>query len=38
MSIYDSETTSKIYLDLNSTAPQEPQTYRRKKLTEIEAK
>ena len=37
MSIYDNETTSKIYLDLNPTAPQEPQTYRLKKLTEIEA-
>ena len=31
MSIYDNET--KIY----STAPQEPQTYQLKKLTEIEA-
>ena len=37
MSIYDKETTSKIYPDLNLTAPQEPQTYRLKKLTEIEA-
>ena len=36
MSIYDSE-TSKIYLDLSPTAPEEPQTYRLKKLTEIEA-
>ena len=36
MSIYDNE-TSKIYPDLNPTAPQEPQTYRLKKLTEIEA-
>ena len=35
MSIYDNET--KINPDLNSTAPQEPQTYRLKKLTEIEA-
>ena len=35
MSIYDNET--KIYPDLNPTAPQEPQTYRLKKLTEIEA-
>ena len=35
MSIYDNET--KIYSDLNPTAPQEPQTYRLKKLTEIEA-
>ena len=37
MSIYDNETTSKIYPDLNPTASQEPQTYRLKKLTEIEA-
>ena len=36
MSIYNNE-TSKIYPDLNPTAPQEPQTYRLKKLTEIEA-
>ena len=35
MSIYDNE--SKIYPDSNPTAPQEPQTYRLKKLTEIEA-
>ena len=35
MSIYDNET--KIYPDLNPTAPQEPQTYWLKKLTEIEA-
>ena len=35
MSIYDNET--KIYPDLNPTAPQEPQTYRLQKLTEIEA-
>ena len=35
MSIYDNET--KIYPDLNPTAPQEPQTYRINKLTEIEA-
>ena len=35
MSIYDNET--KIYPDLNPTAPQEPQTYCLKKLTEIEA-
>ena len=35
MSIYDNET--KIYPDLNPTAPQEPQAYRLKKLTEIEA-
>ena len=27
MSIHDSETTSKIYPDLNPTAPQKPQTY-----------
>ena len=36
MSIYDNE-TSKIYPDLNPMAPQEPQTYRLKKLTAIEA-
>ena len=36
MSIYDNE-ASKIYPDLNPTAPQEPQAYRLKKLTEIEA-
>ena len=35
MSIYDRET--KIYLDLNPSAPIEPQTYRLQKLTEIEA-
>ena len=35
MSIYDNET--KTYLDLKTLAPQEPQTYRLKKLTEIEA-
>ena len=35
MSIYDNE--SKIYPDLNPTAPQEPQAYRLKKITEIEA-
>ena len=35
MSIYDNET--KIYPDLNPTAPQEPQSYRLQKLTEIEA-
>ena len=35
MSIYDNET--KIYPDLNPTASQEPQTYRLKELTEIEA-
>ena len=34
MSIYDNET--KIYPDLNPTAPQEPQTYQLKRLTEIE--
>ena len=28
MSIYDNETTIKIYPDLNPTGPQEPQTYR----------
>ena len=36
MTIYDNET--KIYSDLNSTAPQaEPQTYRLNKLFENEA-
>ena len=35
MSIYDNE--PKIYPDLNPTAPQEPQTYRLNKLSEIEA-
>ena len=35
MSIYDNET--KIYPDLNPTAPQEPQTYQLNKLSEIEA-
>ena len=35
MSIYNNET--KIYPDLSPTALQEPQTYRLKKLTEIEA-
>ena len=35
MTIYDNET--KIYPDLNPTAPQEPQTYRLNKLSEIEA-
>ena len=35
MSTYDNET--KIYPDLNPTTPQEPQTCRLKKLTEIEA-
>ena len=35
MSIYDNET--KIYPDLNPTAPQEPQTYRLNKLSEVEA-
>ena len=34
MSIYDNET--KIYPDLNPSVPQEPQTYRQQKLTEIE--
>ena len=37
MSIYNNE-TSKIYQDLNPTTPQEPQTYRLKKITETEAK
>ena len=35
MSVYDNET--KVYQDLNPSAPQEPQTYRLKKLTEIQA-
>ena len=35
MSIYDNE-TSKIYPDLNPTIPQKLQTYRLKKVTEIE--
>ena len=34
MSIYVNDT--KIYPDLNPSAPQEPQTYRLRKLTEIE--
>ena len=34
MSIYDNE-TSKIYPDLNSIAPQEPQACRLKKFVEI---
>ena len=34
MSIYDNET--KIYWDLNPTAPEEPQSYRLNKLSEIE--
>ena len=37
MSAYDNETTSKIYPDINPTAPQEPQTHRLKKLTKIKA-
>ena len=37
MRIYDNETTSKVYPDLNPTTPQEPQTCRLKKLAEIEA-
>ena len=37
MSICDNEITSKIYPDFNPTAPPEPQTYRLKKLTGIEA-
>ena len=37
MSIYNNGTTSKIYPDLNSTAPQESQTYRLEKLTGIGA-
>ena len=35
MSVYDNET--KIYPDLNPTAPQEPQTYRLNKLSGTEA-
>ena len=35
MSVYDNET--KIYLDLNPSAPQEPQSYGLNKLSEIEA-
>ena len=35
MSIYDNET--KIYPDLNTSAPQEPQSYRLNKLSEIQA-
>ena len=35
MSIYDNE--SKIYPDLDSTAPQDPQAYHLNKLSEIEA-
>ena len=34
MRIYDNET--KIYPELNPTAPQEPQSYRLNKLSEIE--
>ena len=35
MSVYDNET--KIYPDLNPTAPKESQTYRLNKLSKIEA-
>ena len=35
MSIYDNET--KVYPDLNPTAPQESETYRLSKLSKIEA-
>ena len=35
MSVYNNET--KIYSDLNPTAPQEPQSYRLNELSEIEA-
>ena len=35
MHIYENET--KIYPDLNPAKPQEPQSYRLKKLSEIEA-
>ena len=34
MSVYENET--KIYPDLNPTAPQEPQTYHLNKLSKIE--
>ena len=37
MSTYHNETTSKIFLDLSPTAPQEPQTCHLKNITEIEA-
>ena len=37
MSIYNNETTSKIYPDLKPMASQEQKTYRINKLTEIEA-
>ena len=36
MSIYENETTTKIYPDFNPMATQEPQIYSFKKLTEIE--
>ena len=35
MSIYDNET--KLYPDVNPTAPQESQSYRLNKLSEVEA-
>ena len=35
MTMYDNET--KIYPDLNPTAPQEPQSHRLNKLAKIEA-
>ena len=35
MSVYDNETNA--YPDLNSTAPQERQSYRLNKLSEIDA-
>ena len=37
MSIYNNETTSKMYPHLNPTTPPEPQRYHLKKLMEIEA-
>ena len=37
MNIYYNEITSKIYPELNPITPQEPQTYRLKKLTEVQA-
>ena len=35
MSVYDNET--KMYPDLNPSAPQEPQSYRLNKLSKVEA-
>ena len=36
-SLHSVETTSKMYPNLNPTAPKDPQAYRLQKLTEIEA-